>query len=270
MPARAAKRDVIEALFLQCQKNNNSIFHNNDVKALCAQLGFGNPFDVTKIDNSEKLPQLLKDNDYCIIHLGSGRHQFFKGINIFYHTFEPIQNTIDWPYKKSLLNQYNSSESNMLSIANNQRILHHFLFGKDEEFAEKTIEYRPKTYFPHRTKTNLEYSLGKDKKLLLENIQIEIDLTIEQNGIVGIFEAKNGTPKDFSIYQLYYPYLYYHNAKENPELLLNIKEIIAIYLVHNNIGNSTTLKMWAYTFLNPYDITTMHFIKSCAYRLVQE
>ncbi len=164
------KAKVIEELFKICKKKKDFTFHNDLVKKICVKVGFGNPFDVTKLDNKDKLPEILQKNNYAIIHLGSGKHKFIKGIDKVYHNFEPIQKKIDWKYQKSLLNQYNSSESNILSVANNQRILHHFLFGKDTELNDVDISKRPKTYFPHRTKTSFEYNFGNDTKLEMKNI----------------------------------------------------------------------------------------------------
>lgn len=99
-----------------------------------------------------------------------------------------------------MLNEYNDSESNILSVANNQRILHHFLFEADLEFENLDIENRPKTYFPHCTKATLHYYFDT-QEITAINQQIEIDLTLEFQGIIGIFEAKNGSPSDFNIYQ---------------------------------------------------------------------
>lgn len=149
-----SKKNVITKIFELCVKNGDMSFDNDLVKKFCQEHKFGNPFDVTKIDNADKLPELLVKEDYGIVHLGNGHHQFVKGISSIYHKLEEIHENIEWKYKKSLLNQTNSSESNMLSVANNQRILHHFLFGKDTEFEDVDILKRPKTYFPHRTKTN--------------------------------------------------------------------------------------------------------------------
>lgn len=53
------KQLVIEELFKECSKRNNYIFNNNLVKEISKKIGFGNPFDVTKIDIKEKLPKLL-------------------------------------------------------------------------------------------------------------------------------------------------------------------------------------------------------------------
>ncbi|MDR0754896.1 MAG: hypothetical protein LBF04_05865, partial [Prevotellaceae bacterium] len=266
---KESKKDqVIEKLFNICRKKNDFVFHNDIVKDICREIGFGNPFDVTKLDNKTKLPNILIENDYAIIHIGNGKHEFIKGINKVFHNFEPVQKDINWKYKKSILNQYNSSESNILSVANNQRILHNFLFGKDTEFDDIDILKRPKTYFPHRTKTSFEYCFGKDIKLELKNIQIEVDLTIEFKGIIGVFESKNGKPDSFSIYQIYHPFLYYYNANKNTELKGKIENIFCVYVVREKGKENDTIKLWAYTFENPLDITTIKFIKSAAYKLI--
>jgi hypothetical protein len=236
------------------------------VKDICKEVGYGNPFDVTKLDNKTKLPEILLNKDYAIIHIGGGKHKFIKGIDKVFHNFEPLKGNIEWIYRKSLLNQYNSSESNILSVANNQRILHHFLFGQDTEFDDVDIMKRPKTYFPHRTKTSFEYYFGKDIKLTVENIQIEIDLTIEFQGIIGVFEAKNGKADNFSVYQIYHPFLYYYNAKKK---LSGIKDIFSVYVVREKASDGCDIiKLWKYTFDNPLDITSIQFIKSAEYKLI--
>ncbi len=264
------KSQVIAALFEYCNKNNNFEFDNNLVKDISKKVGFGNPFDVTKLDNIKKLPEILIKNDYAIIHLGNGKHKFIKGINNVYHSFEPIQKNIDWKYNKSLLNLYNSSESNALSVANNQRILHHFFLGKDRELNDIEDINRPKTYFPHRTKTSISYNFGKGVPVILENIQIEIDLTIEYKGTIGVFEAKTGIPDSFNIYQLYHPFLYYHKARLNPDIRNKIRSIFCIYLVRTKAEEYDVLKLWEYTFKDPLDITSMSFIKSAAYTLIEK
>lgn len=264
------KNQVIEELFKICKKKNDYIFHNDIVKDVCKKIGFGNPFDVTKLDNKSKLPDILKKNDFAIVHIGSGKHKFIKGIKKVYHDFEPIQKIINWNYHKSLLNQFNTSESNVLSVANNQRILHHFLFGKDTEFYDVNILKRPKTYFPHRTKTSFEYSIGEEANLELKNIQIEVDLTIEFKGTIGVFEGKNGKPDNFSVYQLYHPFLYYFNANSQDTLKGQIKNIFGVYVVRERSDKENVLKLWAYTFSNPHDITSIKFVKSASYKLIQQ
>ena len=115
----------------------------------------------------------------------------------------------------------------MLSVANNQRILHHFLFGKDTEFQDVEISKRSKTYFPHRTKTSFRYKVGKDVELEMNNIQIEIDVTIECKGTIGVFEGKNGSPDSlvFIKFIIHFCIIIMQITK------MNLKEKLKIYFV---------------------------------------
>ena len=102
----------------------------------------------------------------------------------------------------------------------------------------------------------------ENEKIIAKNQQIEIDLTIEFNGTIGIFEAKNGSPNNFNIYQIYHPFLYYHNSN------LPIKEIICVYLVWQK--DKQKIKLWAYTFDNPLRLDSIKFIKSKEYILIRK
>ena len=160
------KQKVITEIFKICKKRNNFVFHNELVKTVSKKYKFGNPFDATKLDNLDKFPGILIKNDYFIIHQGKGYHKFIKGIEKAFHKFEaiPQKNIIDKEYKKSILNEYDTSESNMLSVGSNLKIFHHFLYGN--------IDVCPKIYFPRRTKTSFEYNFD-DEKIVMENIQME-------------------------------------------------------------------------------------------------
>lgn len=111
------KHLVLEDLFKHCQKQRNFTFHNDLVKELSKKHNFGNPFDATKLDSSDKLPLLFREQDICLLHLGGGYHQLIQGISKLYHPFEPLQDSIKWQYKRSLLNEYNDSESNILKCS---------------------------------------------------------------------------------------------------------------------------------------------------------
>ncbi len=142
------KQEVLEDIFVHCKETGNFVFDNEVVKKFCKEKSFGNPFDVTKIDNTDILPTILQEEDYYIIHLGEGKHQFIKGIDNGYHMFEPIEQkeTEDWKYRKSILNEFDTSESNILSVISNQRIIHDFLYHD--------IVASPKIYNARRTKKN--------------------------------------------------------------------------------------------------------------------
>lgn len=275
--AESLKKQVLLEIFSICKKRDNYIFDNDLVKDVIAKTKgerkFKNPFDVTKVDRQDLLPKTITDEGYALIHLGKGQHQFIKELNHLVHNFEDIrpEDEVDWKYRRSLLNEFNDSESNALSVANNQRILHHFAFGKDTEFDDEDISKRPKTYFPHRTKASLKYKIGTSAEIILTSMQIEVDLTIEFQGTIAVFEAKNGKPDSFSVYQLFHPFLYYHEAKRTkPEISNRIEDIVCVYLVRQKSKNATKLKLWKYTFETPNDITTIKFLKSACYNLLRD
>ncbi len=263
---KLSKKEIIQILFNNCKDKGDFIFHNNDIKQI-SQGTFSNQFDVTKLDSSHKLPKVLQDNNYALIHLGGGYHQFVYGIHNLYHTLEAVEKKIDWPYQKSLLNNYNTSESNLLSVANNQKILHDFVFGKNCDVNHVDVKKRPKTYFPHRTKYKMSYMIGNQPVETTKSLQMEIDLTIEYQGVVAVFEAKNGKPTDFSIYQLFNPCYYYHQAKKDDRINGMLKQIYGVYVNREN-KDSNIINLWCYRFKNPEDMASIEFIKSASYNLI--
>ncbi len=251
---KGKKTKAIEKLFASCQRKGNYVFDNDDVKRAIKQLGFKNPFDVTKIDQSKKLPQAVREEDYFIAHLGKGRHQFVKGIQYGYHQFETPQQQKNWDYRRSLLNEVDSSESNILSLCANQFITHDFLY--------QDITAKPKVYGGRRTFCTMNYKAGSTA-LQLERMQMEIDMTMENDGVVTIFEAKNDFHDDFSVYQLFHPFLYYHQLKQKQNIA--IKDVNCCYLLRED----KKLRVYLYTFADLAQIESIKLLKSCEYRMVE-
>ncbi|MFH1825173.1 MAG: hypothetical protein ABH873_08145 [Candidatus Firestonebacteria bacterium] len=253
------KQKVITEIFRICKEKNHFVFHNDLVKKVSKKYKFGNPFDVTKLDTLDKFPEILIKNNYFILHQGKGEHKFIKGIEKAFHKFEkiPAENIINKEYKKSILNEYDTSESNMLSVGSNLKIFHQFLYESDEII--------PKIYFPRRTKTSFEYYFDKEK-VVMKNIQMEIDLTMEYNGMVTVFEGKNGLPENFAIYQLFHPFKYFSNIKK--ENKLPIENITACYVLRFKENNNSILKLYNYTFEDENNICSIKLLKKVQYNLI--
>lgn len=253
------KKQVIAEIFRICRDKGNYEFDNQLVKKISNQIGFTNPFDATKIDNSALLPQILRDKDYYVCHLGKGRHCFVPGIENGYHRFEEIseEDARPWKYKKSLLNEFDTSESNILSVAHNQSIIHDFLYENDRRAF-------PNVYNARRTKCSFSYKIGH-YDIVTTSLQMEIDLTLEYEGQVTVFEGKNKFPDDFAIYQLYHPFLYYHELREAKEL--DIRELNCCYLLRDKEKEGSTIRVYLYTFTNPYDMTSIKLIRAKQYNL---
>lgn len=254
------KQDVVAEFFRLCKKKGNFVFDNELVKKVCKKFSFGNPFDATKLDDTSKFPQILIDEDYFILHLGKGKHKFVKNISHGFHIFEEIaeDKIFDWKYRKSILNEFDISESNILSVAGNQRIIHDFLY--------EDIVASPKVYGARRTKMDMSYFVGKER-IDAFNLQMEIDLTMELHGMVTIFEGKNGFPKDFAIYQLFHPFKYYSMLKN--EKKLEIEMITCCYVLRKINKGSSILRLYNYTFVNEDDMSSIKLLKNAQYNLIK-
>ncbi len=254
------KQQVISRLFTICRKRGDWTFDNVLVKTVCREVGFGNPFDATKVDSSSILPDDVRKADYFIVHLGKGRHRFVRGVSLGYHSFEPIEKyeCIEWKYRRSLLNELDTSESNILSVASNQRVIHDFLYDD--------IVASPKAYNARRTRLSFSYWVGNEL-VSADGLQMEVDFTFEYQGVVTVMEGKNGLPPDFAIYQLFHPFRYY--VEINRQKNLGIREVTGCYILRKRTAGDSILRLYHYTFSDPERIASIRLLKKAEYRLVK-
>ncbi|MDW8104249.1 MAG: hypothetical protein RMK92_04490, partial [Armatimonadota bacterium] len=193
---------MLQALFEECQRHGEWEFDNRKVKEVCEQVEFGNPFDATKVDSMDGLPDTIRQQGFCVIHVGRGKHRFVRELDKWYHVFEDIEQEeiVQWRYRKSLLNDLDTGEATVLSFVYNQHILHDFLY--------EDVVASPKIYIPGRTRADLRYQVG-NTRVDAPSQQMEIDLTMEYQGTVTVLEAKSKFLRDFAVYQLFHPVLFY-------------------------------------------------------------
>lgn len=230
-------------------------FDNALVKKVTGK-SFSNQFDATKFDTTEKLPKSLIENDYFIVHLGLGKHRFVKGISNGYHEFEkiPPENIVDWRYRKSMLNGLDASEASILSLAFNQFILDDFLY--------EDITIAPKIHLPRRTKLSFSYFIDGER-IDVKSLQMERDLALEWDDEITVFEAKNGEPKDFARYQLYGPYRYFYDMKEQNQIAINT--VRCVYALRTEPDGSVVLKLYEYEFVDAMRPSSIRLIKCKQY-----
>lgn len=247
------KQQVIELLYAGCMARGEFTFSNDEVKEACREVGFGNPFDATKFDNSALLPASLRADDVYVEHLGRGRHRFVEGIDSGFHSFEEIEEKEKdpWKYRPSLLNEYDTSESNILSVGFNQRVLHDFLY--------EDIVASPRLYMSRRTTITGSYTI-RGQPVAVERLQMEIDMVLENCGEVTVVEGKNDFPADFAVYQLFNPHLYYHFLGRDEEL--DVKRIQCCYLLRKE----RMLRLYLYRFRG-VEKTSIELLKKAQYTL---
>jgi len=258
----SAKQEVLRRLFEAFQPRQPPAFTNDDVKRIAQQIGFANPFDVTKIDSKEILPEIMHNQGYCIAHLGKGQHQFLQELQHWFHDFEPIKENerIEWRYRKSLLNDLDRGEASVISLVLNQHILHDFVY--------EDVVATPKIYIPGRTRADLTYWVGQTF-LKTQGLQMEMDLVLEYQGVVTVFEAKSKQkfPRDFAVYQLFHPAKYYHDRLREARLSAKVN---ACYILKSGTGKRSPrvrVRFYLYEFEDFDRLDSIRLVRKAEYQL---
>ena len=248
------KQTVITELYAQCKARGNLVFDNGEVKEVCDRVGFGNPFDATKLDNSSALPKVLVDDDVFVVHLGRGSHQFVFGIAVGYHEFEsiPEESRYQWPYRRSLLNNINTSESGIPWVAYNNRVIHDFLYME--------VGGAPMLYLSNHARVPMDYRVGGDE-INVSRAQVKIDFTAEYQGTVTVFEARNGEPPDFNVFQLFNPFRYYSGLRDSRNL--PITAVNGCFLLRHG----DRIRLYLYTFADARDPGSIQLLRNDEYTL---
>ena len=259
------QKRILTALFERCRARGDMTFDNEEVRVEANRVGFRNPHQSTKVDNLRGLPDVMRDSGYFPVHLGGGRHMFVRddfapGKSVLFHWFEKIPDECKFEraYSPSVLNEINTSESNILSVGVNQRIFHDFLYGNSEE--------NPNVYNSHRTQRTVSYTV-RGARVQTDRLQMELDLTFELNGRVTVFEGKNSFSPNFAVYQLFHPHLYYSSFKEEDGL--DIRKVDCCYFLRRKQGGNSVVRLYLYEFKgkNPASI---RLVKCAEYRLVRK
>ena len=248
------KKEILAALYKRYKSGKlGETFTNEDVKNMSRGIGFSNQFDVTKIDYSDLLPSVMRNDDRFVAHLGEGKHAFLKGISLAYRRLENLQPQ-EFKYERSLLNETDTSESSLLFAAYNARLLHDFLY--DEKNSS------PKVYGRRRTKIRASYLAG-EQRVEVKKLQMEIDMTLENKGAITVLEAKNGKPEDFAVYQLFMPFLYYSSIPTSPP----VKSVNCCYLARAKKERSLVFA-YLYDFADKKNIASIRLRKHKGYKLI--
>lgn len=258
------KQRVLKELFLECQRRGDWEFDNRLVRDIASRIGFGNPFDATKVDTSAGLPEVIRQQGYCVVHVGKGRHRFIPELEKWYHVFEDISQDeiITWRYRQSLLNDLDTGEASVLSFVYNQHILHDFLY--------EDVVASPKIYIPGRTKLDLHYTVG-NTQVTAERQQMEMDLALEYLGTVTVLEAKNSFRRDFAVYQLFHPFRFYWSKSK--QYGIPIANINACYVLKQTGRKQadgmprTKVRLYLYTFDDPNKLDSLRLVRKAEYRL---
>ena len=207
---------------------------------------------ITKFDNSESIPEILKKNKLSILPITSNSYMVAKFDN--YKKFEKAPKEVEkveFPsYIESLDYNNITSESLALNCAYITKILENFL---EEECLVPTISGKMGSGI-----FNFDIAqINNDQKInvTVENSRMEIDGGYEGMNSLALVEAKNVVSDDFLIRQLYYPYRLWKTKIT--------KSIRPIYVVYSN-GIFT---IYEYRFKDINEYSSIELVKCKKYSI---
>lgn len=207
---------------------------------------------MTKFDNSEVIPKILKDNYLSILPVSSNTYMISE-FNA-YKKFDKVDNEInriEFPQYIESLNYENiTSEAVALNCAYITNILKDFL--NEEELVPTVSGKMGSGVFNFDIK-----KINSDEKIniTVENSRMEIDGGYEGINSLALVEAKNVVSEDFLIRQLYYPYRLWKSKIQK-----NVRPIFVVY-------SNDIFTIYEYKFNDVNEYSSIELVKSKRYSI---
>ena len=189
--------------------------------------------------HASRLSDYFTDNKLYPVRAGQAEFFFYKGDifldlrNINYTAISPDDyHPIDSFVPETLKVKFERNENAYLNKAVALGIINHFVDGDHYSVLKKTIHNKTNTRLLYgqfgkiKLTTPLTFKTSRGNKTINPGFQFEIDLVLENENEIIIFEAKTGAKpqKAFSLLQLYYPLIYFR------QLLGNEKKIRTVFI----------------------------------------
>jgi len=263
MARESSKRKAMTIIFNELKKENPNSnvlrFNNKTVKQLTdgrEDIYFSNQFDATKFESFKKMPEVLQQNGFFIIHLGKGEHAFVKGEG--YHKFEPIpkENIKDWNGSGSFVDSLGNSEAGTVSELFNNALIRDFLFGNENI----TID----VHTARRSRVSYDVVIG-ETILHADKQQIEIDGLFETKDTIAAVEVKNVDHEDFEVRQLFNILKYFESKKVSPK---RISRIVFVVRVRNKKEKKDFFRLYEYKFTDNKRLDSIELVKNAQYNII--
>jgi hypothetical protein len=256
------KRQVITEIFegLRAIDKRSDVltFSNEMVKEVTIKHKFRNPFDATKFNTYESLPESLKQEEFFIVHLGRGNHAFVRGTG--FHSFEPIQQSKGWELSNSIVSKLGESEADTVSTIYNEKIVHDFLFNN--------IATELKIHNSRRSTTDYDFWIGKNQ-LHADHLQIEMDALFESKDTIATVEVKNIKHTNFEIRQLYSTFRYLDRFYRDGKIPNNYN-LRHLFAIASETRYAYYHRVYEYTFTDWKHMDSIALVKNAEYSTAKE
>jgi len=188
-----------------------------------AALGKAKPGNWIPVYKNQDVPEVFHDKNVFPIRAGQAEFFFYRG-KVFFDLSETDFKEVDTKQIKpiatfmpaTLTAKFQRNENAYLNKAVALGYIDHFVDGDDLHILKREIQGKSGKRLLYgqfgkiKTTKPLEFKTSKGSKIIKEGFQFEIDLVLENEEEIIIFEAKSGNmpTQSFSLLQLYYPLIY--------------------------------------------------------------
>jgi len=207
------------------------------------------PRIMAKMDSTADLPLIFKKHKYFLLPVNNGKYAIVRGDG--FHTLEKLAESIDFTSRIKFpltTADRGSSEMQFLDYSFNTGAIQHILNTGPLYQSIRGREYSRALNFLVN-KTRLEVS----------SVQIEVDSGLEAEDAIVLLEAKVGTPTDFIIRQLFYPYRHFRIVSPN-------KKIIPVFFTYEPVKKE--YHFWVYEFTNEGDYNSIKFKETKSLKII--
>ena len=252
--------------------NHVNIFDENYNAFSAILLDKAKPGNWIPVYKKEDLSKYLIENKLIPIRCGQGEFFFYRG-DIFYELNQLEFVKIDIKYLKKIdtfipltLKEFHKNENAYLNKALAIGIINNFVDSDNLTVFKKELyhkNYRRLLYGQFgkiKTTFDLEFKTTYGLKKINKGFQFEIDLVLENEDEIIIFEAKQGLKQreNFTLLQLYYPLIYLDKITNSQKRI----RTIFIDIISNN--NHEIYKLIEFDFQN-LEFNNYKVIQSCEY-----
>lgn len=253
-------------------------FNPNKINFSAQDLNKAKPGSWIPIYKVEELPAFFHDNNMMPIRSGSAEFFFYRG-EVFFdlqdQEFERINADFIEPIESfvpaTLTSQFQRNENAYLNKAVALGYITDFLENDDLKILERSIKTKTKERFLYgqfgkiKTSQSFDFETSHGSKRIHEGFQFEIDLVLESENEIIIFEAKSShqPTKNFSLLQLYYPLIYFKS------ILKEFKKIRTVFIDITSKDNDEVYRLLEVNFENDL-FDQVQVLKHAEYKSMQE
>lgn len=201
------------------------------------QFGKEKPGNWIPLYHPKELSSFFYDNKISPVRSGQAEFFFYRG-SVFFdlqtldytevtkEAYKPIESFVPLTLKVDFQRNENAYLNKAVALG----IINHFIDGDNFTIFEKEISNRTNTRLLYgqfgkiKLTTPVTFKTTKGSKAIKEGFQFEIDLVLENEDEIIIFEAKTGSkPRDhFSLLQLYYPLIYFRQLTKEAKKIRTV------------------------------------------------